>query len=85
MTIDTLARLLGDRIGLVEEGEIKAEQPPGTRAALARSCWRRRSMSMDRDYQSTDKAYDSINSRLIVSIGIFAVAVLGFWMLLTML
>ena len=42
-------------------------------------------MSMDRDYQSADKAYDSINSRLIVSIGIFAVAVLGFWMLLTVL
>jgi hypothetical protein len=42
-------------------------------------------MSMDRDYQTKDQAYDSINSRLILSIGAFAVAVLGFWMLLTIL
>ena len=42
-------------------------------------------MSMDRDYQTKDKAYDSINSRLIVSIGTFAVVILGFWLLLTVL
>jgi hypothetical protein len=40
---------------------------------------------MDRDYQTKDKAYDSINSRVIVSIAVFAVVVLAFWMLLTLI
>jgi len=42
-------------------------------------------MSMDRDYQTKDQAYDSINSKLIYSIAVFAVAVLGLWMALVLI
>ncbi len=42
-------------------------------------------MSMDRDFQTKDQAYDWINSRLILTIGVVALGILGFWMLLTVL
>jgi hypothetical protein len=42
-------------------------------------------MSMDRDFQTKDHTYDWINLRVILTIGICAAALLGFWMLLTAL
>ncbi len=42
-------------------------------------------MSMDRDFQTKDQTYDWINFRLILTIGTCAAAILGFWMLLTVL
>jgi hypothetical protein len=83
VTIATRPGPAGRSIDLVEEGK-KAEQPPYKKEPT-RELPRRRSMSMDRDYQTKDQAYDSINSRLIYSIGAVAVAILGLWMLLTLI
>jgi hypothetical protein len=36
---------------------------------------------MDGDYQTRDAAYDSINRKLIAGIALFAVLVIGVWIL----
>ncbi len=42
-------------------------------------------MSMDRDFQTKDQAYDWINNRLILMIGVVGLGILAFWLLLTVL